>query len=399
MMGLDFYSLKKTVGKALFMLFVFVLVLDPTGSILHLKNITFVLLVAYNMVCFRPDFSKLPIIVAVFSVILLSWVFATIQDVHLDTEATMGIFKAIAPLLLLLWIREYDLLSLARLPMVLTATLVVVLYWLAVSAEEIEAALYLYVTSNGEDTIMMAHRSFLGVEVFAMYYKSIVSFILVFAFCIAAFFDRCRRNIGIILCTVLFVQAYIISGSRTMILLPFFLFGVIGYRKFKDKRYFKYILYPFLFVFAIAFVVLLFMLIMEKGESSNMVKYAHLGSYWDLFSSHPQYLLFGQGPGSAFYSEGFRKMTTVTEWTYLELLRYFGIFSLVIIYVFYRPLFQFWKHFNDDVAYAVFWGYLAYLLIAGTNPLLLSSTGMLVLLIAYSYVEKLEQGAKGGDIS
>ena len=92
-------------------------------------------------------------------------------------------------------------------------------------------------------------------------------------------------------------------------------------------------------------------------------------------------------------------MTTVTEWTYLELLRYFGIFSLVIIYVFYRPLFQFWKHFNDDVAYAVFWGYLAYLLIAGTNPLLLSSTGMLVLLIAYSYVEKLEQGAKGGDIS
>lgn len=388
-MGLNFISLKKSVGNALFMLFVFILVLDPTGTILHLKNIMFILLLGYNMVCFRPDFSKLPIIVAVFSMVLLSWVFATIQNVHLDTEATMGIFKAVAPMLLLLWVREYNLLSLARWPMLITAFLVVILYWLAISSEEIEYALYVYVSSNGEDTIMMANRSFLGVDMFAMYYKSIVSFILVFAACMAISFNREQRTFGVLLCTAIFVQAYIISGSRTMILLPFFLFGVLAYREFKDKRYFKYILYPCIFIFGIAFLVLLVMLIMEKGEDSNAVKYAHLSSYWNLFSEHPLYLFLGQGPGSVFYSEGIRKMTTVTEWTYLELVRYFGIFSLVIIYAFYRPLFVFWKHRSDLISYAMFWGYLAYLMIAGTNPLLLSSTGMLVLIISYSYVEQL----------
>ena len=61
----------------------------------------------------------------------------------------------------------------------------------------------------------------------------------------------------------------------------------------------------------------------------------------------------------------------------------------MIIYAFYRPLFVFWKHRSDLISYAMFWGYLAYLLIAGTNPLLLSSTGMLVLIISYSYVEQL----------
>jgi hypothetical protein len=49
-----------------------------------------------------------------------------------------------------------------------------------------------------------------------------------------------------------------------------------------------------------------------------------------------------------------------------------------------------WKNFQNNLSYTLFWAYLAYLLIAGTNPLLLSSTGMVVLLIVYSYVEKLK---------
>ena len=93
---------------------------------------------------------------------------------------------------------------------------------------------------------------------------------------------------------------------------------------------------------------------------------------------------------AAFYSSGFLRVTNLTEWTYLELIRYFGILALVIIYIFYRPLVNLWKNFQNNLSYTLFWAYLAYLLIAGTNPLLLSSTGMVVLLIVYSYVEKLK---------
>lgn len=389
-MVLSFDSLKKLVGNWLFMLFILILTLDPTGSILHLKNIAFVMLVGYNMICFRPDFSKLPIILAAFSVVVLTWIFATMQDVNIDLDGTFALLKAVSPMVLLLWVREFDLLSLARTPIVISSLVVIILYWIIVAVPEAEGFIYYFFNTQSDDTIMMAWRSFLGIEVFVMYYKSIVSFILVFAVYIAVSFDRQKRNWRIILATLIVLHAFIISGTRSTMLLPFFLFGMVAYREYKDSRYFKYILYPALFVCGIGFVVLLFMLIMEKDETSNLVKYAHLGSYWQLFMDHPSYLLFGQGPGSSFYSAGFRRVVQLTEWTYLELIRYFGILSLVIIYIFYRPLVDLWKNFQSNISYTLFWAYLAYLLIAGTNPLLLSSTGMLVLLIIYSYVERIK---------
>ena len=387
---MDLYSVKKSVGNALFMLFILILTLDPTGSILHMKDIFFVLLVGYNAVCFRPDYSKLPIILAAFSVVILAWIFATIQDVNIDFEGTVAILKSFAPMILLLWVREYDLLTLARVPIVLTSLLVVSLFWIIVLIPESEAPIYFFFNTMGNDTIMMSWRSFLGIEMFVMYYKSIVSFILVFAVYISLSFNKVKRNWKVLLCTAIVLHAFLISGTRSTMLLPFFLIGMIAYREYKDYHYFKYILYPLIFIFGIAFVVLLFMLIMEKDEASNIIKYAHLTSYWQLFCENPSYLLLGQGPGSSFYSAGFMRVVQITEWTYLELIRYFGVLSLVVIYIFYRPLVNLWCNFRNNISYTLFWGYLAYLLIAGTNPLLLSSTGMVVLLIVYSYVEKLK---------
>ena len=174
-------------------------------------------------------------------------------------------------------------------------------------------------------------------------------------------------------------------------LLPFVLIGFNVYREYKNTRYFKYILYPAIIFIGIAFLVLLYMLISEKNEASNLVKYAHLYSYWELFSEHPIYLLLGQGPGTSFYSAGFGRVTSVTEWTYLELIRNFGMCSLVIIYVFYRPLVDLWKERKNSHTNSLLWGYLIYLFVAGTNPLMLSSTGMIVLLIIYSYVERIRR--------
>ena len=390
MKTLNLYSLKKSVGNALFMLFILILTLDPTGAILHIKDLFFVFLVGYNIVCFRPDYSKLPIIVAAVSVVVLTWVLAVIQEGNFDMEGAMAMIKSFAPMVLLLWVREYDLLSLARMPMVIASLLVVILFWAIVIVPETEGPIYYFFNVRGDNTIMMSWRSFLGIEMFGMYYKSIVSFILVFAVYISLSFNKEKRNWRILLCTLIVFHAFVISGTRSTMLLPFFLFVMIGYREFKDMRYFKYILYPLIAIVATSFLVLLCMLIMEKGEASNLVKYAHLNSYWILFCEHPLYFLFGQGAGSSFYSSGFLRVTLNTEWTYLELFRYFGFFSIVIIYIFYRPLFTLWSDRKTNISYTLFWGYLAYLMIAGTNPLLLSSTGMLVLLIVYSYESRLK---------
>ena len=83
-------------------------------------------------------------------------------------------------------------------------------------------------------------------------------------------------------------------------------------------------------------------------------------------------------------------MTLQTEWTYLELLRNYGLLSLPILGVFAYPLVRLFRHRSDPFTQGVFFTYVVYLLIAGTNPLLLSSTGMLMILSAYSYCEQVD---------
>jgi hypothetical protein len=63
--------------------------------------------------------------------------------------------------------------------------------------------------------------------------------------------------------------------------------------------------------------------------------------------------------------------------------------SLLIIGVFFRPLLTFWKYRSDALTFSLLWTYAAYLVIAGTNQLMLSSTGMIMLLTAYSYQEQI----------
>ena len=157
----------------------------------------------------------------------------------------------------------------------------------------------------------------------------------------------------------------------------------------------RYMIYPGVLIFCILFFVLLAVLLMESDEPSNMIKYAHLVSYKELFTENPEYLLFGQGPGTEFYTKGFRMMTMKTEWTYLELLRNYGLFCLPLLYVIMLPLFKLLLLARQhESALAMASAYFIYLITAGTNPLLLSSTGMLVVLSGYSYVDNLKANNK-----
>ena len=119
--------------------------------------------------------------------------------------------------------------------------------------------------------------------------------------------------------------------------LPFSLLGISIFNTVSQGRRAKYFIYPLLVLIGCAFLFLIFLLVTEKGEASNAIKFGHLPSYWQLFNDHPEYLLIGQGPATSFYTEGFHEMTLQTEWTYLELLRNYGLLSLPILGVFAYP--------------------------------------------------------------
>ena len=134
---------------------------------------------------------------------------------------------------------------------------------------------------------------------------------------------------------------------------------------------------------------MIFLLATEKGEASNAVKFGRLAYYWNLFDLHPEYLFIGQGPATLFYCD--KGLTDQTEWTYLDLIRNYGLLSLAILCVFFYPLVRLFRHRRDPFTQGVLFTYVVYLLIAGTNPLLLSSTGMLMILSAYSYCEQVDK--------
>ncbi len=125
----------------------------------------------------------------------------------------------------------------------------------------------------------------------------------------------------------------------------------------------------------------------DPAELSNSVKLTYLGDYAAIFSN-PVTLLFGQGLGAYYHwsSSGhadFEKTGAnfyfITELTYAEMIRSFGLFgAAIMMMLLLLPVAHAFFANADRRQRAVALGFLAYLGMSATNPLLFSSTGMLI---------------------
>lgn len=380
---------RQGIGNLLFSLLIWVIILDPTNSVLHIKDIAFLMLAGYCIITYKPDREYFIHLLLLIAPITLSYIIAEMQQSVVDYDILQARYKSLVPLVLLLWIRHFDVVRLMIIPTCAGALFIVVLYAFACSSELVEYAMYLYFKDHLE-MVMMSKRHILGFEIFGMYLKSFIDLIVgLFVIYYRTFNSQGKmQRVGYILLFALFTIAFFMSGTRSTMLLPFFMLGVVLFNRVTRTRRLKYFLYPALTIFAIAFIMLVLMLASEQGEKSNTIKFAHLTSYAQLFADNPRYLLWGQGPGTWFYSSGFGAMTDETEWTYMELLRNYGLLCLPMLYVYVLPLFRLWPHIRtNNFTFGIFCTYFCYLLIAGTNPLLMSSTGIIMVLMAYSYTE------------
>lgn len=378
-------KLVSNAGSILMGLFIFIVMIDPTNTMLHKKDIVFILVVVFNLIAYRPNVSKIPYIIILFCGVAIPWLMSQMRMNAYDESEVLGAFKSISPIILLLWIDRYDMVKIARPPVIFCCILSIIIYTIIASDTAYERGFWLFMQQY-DYPVNISRRYILGFEILGFYLKSCVSFLMVFAYYMLIVIGRIKLNLLSVLSLTVIFAYFLISGTRSTMLVPFFLFIIIATKVYKGTKYYKYIIYPIIALLALSFFFTLIAMATETGEYSNEVKYGHIGSYVELFEGNPMYLLLGQGPGTGFYSEGFGEFVYKTEWSYLELIRCYGVFALLIIYVFVRPLYAFWKARNQDyLTYCMFWSYLAYLVIAGTNPLLLSSTGMITLLMAYSY--------------
>ena len=142
---------------------------------------------------------------------------------------------------------------------------------------------------------------------------------------------------------------------------------------------------------------------LDPAETSNNTKLSYLSDYSEILHD-PLTLLFGQGLG-AYYewssagTPGFEKTGAnfyfITELTYLELIRNFGVIgAAIMMFLLAYPIVSAFLVSVDRRPRALAVGFLAYLGMCATNPLLFSSLGMLILSAVLANIFQQSDGGK-----
>lgn len=374
--------------KLLFELFFLVCLIDPFSLLFNLKNPIWILLI---LLCiFKYGITKIGIIpiIVTFLCITLSFFSGVFQDNVKDIDKLYLQYRAILPpLILILWSKRLNLLPLYERPVIITSVIVVILFFIIESNPGIRILLN-ELSSDSEKNIVTSNSEieYLGVTFPMFYWGSLPSFTIVLGVVMYKLFLDFKLKY--ILYSIIVSITFFISGSRVPMLIPFACLYFISYYYIRRNKnvLIKYLFYFLPIILGIALIFIIYLLASDVTQSSNAAKYGHYYSYGILFSNHPEYLFLGQGIGSSFYTMGFGKMTDITELTYFEILRVYGLLSIPLMLVILFPIFKLWKYRKYGMIYTIIWSYIIFLVSAGTNPKLLNTAGMIVVLVMYSTV-------------
>lgn len=359
-------------------------IVDPTNQILRIKDLSFIafILCSIKECNFKEILKYLSFIVIYF----ISYSFQLLfPSCYVDFGTAMSLLKAFIYLSIIFWMGKNQELQVFKWFFYINffvALFCLVIWTLIMMIPSLEMPLYLYFMRNENYTVIISHRSFIGIKIFGVFYKTCVFSVVCLAYSVYQFFMN-KRKIYIVFCIVFFLYL-LASGTRANMLSSILIVGgVYSYYLYKRR---KFAMLSFvLCVGGACSLFLILKLLSDTGESSIAIKSLHKESYWDLFTSNcMRYLLIGDGPGSTFYSKGRQEIVLVTELSYYELIRNYGfIFTLIIIILFLDPLINIYNRYKKGLFFPIMLSYFAYLFIAGTNPYLIGSTGFTTIAIMY----------------
>jgi hypothetical protein len=118
----------------------------------------------------------------------------------------------------------------------------------------------------------------------------------------------------------------------------------------------------------------------SPDDVSNAAKLLHFQDYMRMFSDWHT-LVFGQGLGASFFSTALGTRVSVTELTYVEFIRVYGVILACVFYFLLLYPLRMLRNPEVRTDHYLLLGYVGYLYLCTANPLLMSSSGMLVLAI------------------
>ncbi len=379
------------VVDVLYFLFLVTLSLDPTGFHSRLKDLLFVVLVFYGVIyCLKRRQYLAPVNRITFIVFLLIplWgMFIAYITGCLDDQAyAMSQVRSMSYIAIFLFVVTMQLdvlLKAVWINGIILAVVTLILFFLSQLGDIFLAVIYDYYNASGNYT-MAYKRNFLGFAINGLYMKAGSLIIFSFIYNLYQYKGRFKLFFSIILFLSLMV-----AGSRTPMLVQLVILLVYLY----DKNVLGKFLTRLSALMIVGMLVMLtYMLATQKDEESNEVKYANFVSYVEDIGDkgHP---VWGAGLGSLFWAKGRNIKMSYTELSYLDILRIYGIpIGSCFIFLFFAPFFWLWKYFRRSQflkRYCL--GYVLFLILSGTNPLLLGSIGLTALSIFMTIVNKTSQ--------
>lgn len=364
---------------------IFSIVVDPSNTILHIKDISFLFLCITSL----PYLNFKRAVIFIYF-LLIFFLASSFQELLFNNQIDYSFSVSTIKTFVFLWLlflasnnSRYLFYNYFYYSVLLLSFVVSMLFLSCLYYPPFEAALFVLTTKGFlKSTVFMSRRIFFGIEMFQLFYKTSPLAIFTLSFSLYKYLETKRTKYFIH--SIFFSLFLLASGTRANIfsLLLIFFLSILVYAFYHNKKIIFILLSTFVII---GFLFATYKLLTESGEASLTEKTLHMKSYLYLFSQNPiKYLLIGEGPGSLLYSLGNHRLQPQTELCYFDLIRNYGlILTCGIILIYLYSLFLVKTKLKGAFGATLSFGYIAFLFICGTNPFLVSSTGFIVLILMF----------------
>ena len=372
--------------QILFIVFIISTLFDPMDKLFGLKIYLFILCMSYGFLFYltSPNMPKIPIKLIIYITLLIFIPLLSIAHYYfIDSSSPFEgflLFKSyiFITFALLIYITNIDIFRYLSICLVFLSLTIMLVSLIVTIFPDLFLPMYLFGNNFGIFSIDPGRDYGAAGTYFQMYF--VTSSMIVIS--IAYFFDKWwkseHNNKLYLILFLISVFSMFLAGSRNnmliAILLPLILFWTYSNKKFLISM-----------LYIVGFLVTIIILrdeifsLFDASEISNFYKLMTLNDYIYLFTNDIYSLIFGQGLGAYMDWTG-RGFNFVTELTYFELIRSYGIFGALIIIslMLYPVIYAFFLKPSYNYKHIIL-AYICYLVMSFTNPLFFSSMGMLIL--------------------
>jgi hypothetical protein len=378
-----------SVFKFFFYLLLVVCIFDPADKLFHLKSPLFILcffLFLFDYLGAKKNrFPKSLIIINLFLIIipLISIFLYFIQHLTFPL-AGFDLFKSHILIVVSIFLYYYKLDAIKPFSIILLfLSLFIILVYLIVTIFP-ESYNLIYLWGLNYQIFLIGERSYsIDTEsLWSIYFVTSPLLVIPIAYYTTKYFEK--KNNSYLFLSLINVFAMFIAGTRNNMLVSLLLPLILFYKYSKNKLPILLISLSLIFLILINYAGLLKSMLSFE-EASNSTKIGLIDDYRNIFSN-PINLAIGQGIGSNNYWISRGKFDYITELTYLEIFRSYGLFLgfIILIIIFYPIYILFYKKRSNDSS--ILTAYFLYMVMAATNPIYFMSMGMLFLPIVLSMI-------------